>query len=347
MRYTVIGAGHGGQALAAFLAVKGENVILYNRTSSVIDELKKIGKIHLCGAIEADADNIVFTDSLKYALDNSNIIIVSIPANAHSELAENMIPFLKGEHIVILHPGRTLGAYYFYQQLDKRLKDVPIIAELDTFILTSRKLEIGVSQIFYIKQEVHIAAINKGDTLKIYKEMKNIFPMLYPAESICYTSFSNIGVIFHPLPTLLNLGKIENAESFLHYKQGITPTIAEVLTKLDSERLNIAAELGTPILSAVQWIRQVYGSKGSCLYELIQNTEAYNKVYAPKKIISRYIFEDITTGIVPMYCIAKELNLKRDILKLILDLADELYGYDFIANGRNEVKNFLENVHRS
>jgi opine dehydrogenase len=42
-RYTVIGAGHGGKAMAAHLALLGMQVNLYNRTFEHIDIIKKRG----------------------------------------------------------------------------------------------------------------------------------------------------------------------------------------------------------------------------------------------------------------------------------------------------------------
>ena len=47
-KYTVIGAGHGGKAMAAHLALMGFNVTLYNRTAStILPSIKKRGGIEL------------------------------------------------------------------------------------------------------------------------------------------------------------------------------------------------------------------------------------------------------------------------------------------------------------
>ena len=50
-RFTVIGAGHGGKAMAADLAAKGFVVNLYNRT------FDRISEIALRGAIELEREN--------------------------------------------------------------------------------------------------------------------------------------------------------------------------------------------------------------------------------------------------------------------------------------------------
>ena len=46
-RYTVIGAGHGGKAMAADLAAKGFTANLYNRTAEHINEIALRGEIEL------------------------------------------------------------------------------------------------------------------------------------------------------------------------------------------------------------------------------------------------------------------------------------------------------------
>ena len=46
-KYTVIGAGHGGKAMAAHLALMGFKVTLYNRTPEHVEIIKKRGGIEL------------------------------------------------------------------------------------------------------------------------------------------------------------------------------------------------------------------------------------------------------------------------------------------------------------
>jgi len=46
-RYTVIGAGHGGKAMAAHLSLMGFPVTLYNRTPENVDGIKERGGIEL------------------------------------------------------------------------------------------------------------------------------------------------------------------------------------------------------------------------------------------------------------------------------------------------------------
>ena len=49
VNYTVIGAGHGGKAMAAHLALMGFEVTLYNRTPESVTVIKARGGIELVG----------------------------------------------------------------------------------------------------------------------------------------------------------------------------------------------------------------------------------------------------------------------------------------------------------
>lgn len=345
MKVAVIGAGHGGQAMAGYIAYKGYETILYNRNKSVIEDIKMNKGIEICGYVNSKITNIYLSNCLEETLSNSNFIMISIPANAHEDLASKMAPYINDDHIIVINPGRTLGAYYFKKYLEKYgCCSKALIAETDTFILTSRKIKNGISDIMSLKNQVYIAADTQKNTNRVYSLLVDIFPMIKKANSYTYTSFSNIGSIFHPIPAILNIGRIENRNKYLHYKEGITPSICNLMEKLDEERVEIAKMLGEKVPIAKKWLENVYNSKGKDLYETLQNTKAYNSVLAPSEISTRYIYEDITTGIVPMYCIAKQLGCKCDILELIITLASNMFEYNFIENGRKDVKEFIDIV---
>ena len=343
VKYCVIGAGHGGQALAAYLRYMGNTTVLYNRTKTVIDQIKAYGGIELQGVINAMVKGLYATSNLKEAIDRSDVIMICIPAHAHQDIAMKIAPFLKPRHKIVINPGRTLGAFMFAKYLKEAGMDLDLpIAETDTFILTSRKTRPGVSQVFSRKNLVRVSGLTPEHTKVIHAYLSHTFPMMLPAESVLITSLSNIGMIFHPFAALMNIGRIECEETYLHYKEGITPSIANFLEKLDSERVQLAEYFGYQLHSARQWLEDVYGSKGSNLYDALQKTTQYDQITSPTDINTRYVFEDIPTGIVPVLELAKLAGTPHKYLQLVLDLANELYGIDFKEIGRWEVADFFE-----
>jgi glycerol-3-phosphate dehydrogenase len=114
--FAVIGAGHGGKAMAAHLALMGFKVSLYNRTPENIDVIKKRGGIELDGGEGAPhgfGKLALVTSNMADAIKKAEVIMVVLPSSAHAEIAASMAPHLKDKQIVILHPGRTCGALEF------------------------------------------------------------------------------------------------------------------------------------------------------------------------------------------------------------------------------------------
>lgn len=287
--------------------------------------------------------DIVATSNLKLALENSEIIMICIPAHAHQDIASMMAPHLKAHHKIVINPGRTLGAFMFDSYLKEAgcSLDLPI-GETDTFVLTSRRVRPGISQIFSRKRKLKVAALTKAHSSIIHAALVESFGMVVASDSILETSLSNLGMIFHPVPALFNIGRIELQDHYLHYKEGITPMIAKFLEKLDLERIALAHHFGLNLPNAQQWLNQVYGSEGANLYQTLQATTQYDEIVAPDDITTRYIYEDIPTGIVPILQLAKLAQTPHTTLQLVLDVANTLYGIDFNAIGRNDVQAFYE-----
>ena len=342
MRFALIGAGHGGQALAGYLAYLGHEVVLHNRTASVLHGIARNDGIDLLGCVEGRGKGIILAEEASVALAKAQVLLISVPANAHWDIARRIAKWVRSDHTIILIPGRTLGAHFFARYLREHgCTELPVIAETDTFILTSRKIADGKSSILSFKNAFYVAALKQEETLAVWDILVKPFPMAKAAHSYIYTSLANVGSIFHPLPAIFNIGRIENRDRYLHYKQGITPSISKLLEKLDEERIGLAKALGSDIPSTRIWLRDTYGSEGSNLYEALQNTDAYDEVIAPTEISTRYIYEDIGTGIVPMYCLAKGLGVPCKIMKLVIDVATEMFDYDFFHQGRSDIGPFL------
>ena len=71
MNYTVIGAGHGGKAMAAHLALVGRRVTLYNRTYSHIEVIASRGGIDLV-LLDPPFDSDLIDPALQHAATRLN-----------------------------------------------------------------------------------------------------------------------------------------------------------------------------------------------------------------------------------------------------------------------------------
>jgi len=138
-KFAVLGAGHGGLAMAGHLALMGFDVNLYNRSEERLWGVKSSGGISLEGEVEGFGKINLASNIMEEVIDDVEIIMVVVPATAHQFMAEQCAPYLKDGQIILLNPGRTFGALEFKQVITRvgTTADV-IIAEAQTFIYASR-----------------------------------------------------------------------------------------------------------------------------------------------------------------------------------------------------------------
>lgn len=338
MNYAVIGAGNGGISIAGYLALMGYSVNLYNRTLNNIISLITNPRIKLSGEVEGVGELNVVTDDIELAIKGADIIMVTIPAIGHYNLAKFMAPYLEDGQIIVLNPGRTGGALEVYSTIKKLTNKNIIVAEAQTLIYACRKISQTSARIFKTKKEVKVAAIPTLMTNYVVGMLNKAYPQFVAASNVIETSINNYGAIFHPAPTLLNCGHIERGAPFEYYIEGITPSIGNFLEKMDSERMKLGLILNVYTLTAKDWLKETYGAMGSNLYETIQNNPGYKGLQAPKGLNIRYIYEDIPYSLIPLSSIAKELNIETPAMDSIIRLAGFLTGKNFFEEGRTAEK---------
>ncbi|KXG74240.1 Opine dehydrogenase [Fervidicola ferrireducens] len=339
VRYAVIGAGNGGLAMAGYLGLMGFTVALYNRSIEKIKILVEKPEILLTGAVEGIGRLSTVTDNIKEAVKDSDIIMITTPATAHRELARMMAPHLDDGQIIVLNPGRTCGALEVYQTLREAGCDRDItVAEAQTFIYACRATGPDSAKIFSVKNEVKLAAIPASRTEYVIWLLSAAYPQFKPARDVMETSLNNFGAIFHPAPTLLNSGHIERGQTFEYYLEGITPSIGQMLERLDAERMKVARLLGVKTMSAVKWLEESYGARGNSIYEAIQNNPAYKGLTAPKDLKTRYIYEDVPFSLVPISSLAKNMGIETPAIDTIIRLANMMTGENFWETGRTVEK---------
>lgn len=339
VRYAVIGAGNGGIAMAGFLALKGFSVNLFNRTVERIRPLMENPEIHLTGAIEGTGVLNIVTDDIGKAIEDVDVIMVTVPAVGHFQLAKMMAPYLRDGQVIVLNPGRTGGALEVYENIKSSGCDKKItVAEAQTFIYACRVTGSNCARIFSVKNEVALAAIPATHTRHVINLISEAYPEFISAQDVMETSLNNFGAIFHPAPTLLNSSHIERGQTFDYYLEGITPSVGRMLEKLDEERIKIARALGVKAVSALEWLEEAYGAKGDTIYQAIQNNPAYKGLTAPKGLDTRYIYEDVPCSLVPMASLANQLGIDTPVMNTIIHLANIMTGRDFWREGRNVEK---------
>ncbi len=334
-KYTVIGAGCGGLVIAGHLFQNGYEVSLYNRSVERIKYIKDQGYTILFGDKSDKIRLSYLGTNLSEALFHSDVIIIVITANGHADIAEKIVPFLKDGQIILLVPGRTLGALLFSRTLNKAgCKAKVIVAEANTLFFAARQKRPDIIEIKGIKKEVSVSALCSRDTDYVINVLSEVFHNIIKADTVLDTSFSNIGAIFHPVIFLLNKERILKKEIFNFYTDGVTKKVAQYIEKIDFEFKSIASTIGINRLSVVDWLNSRYDLPITSIYEMIKSNPTYKDILAPSTINHRYVWEDIPTGLVPMSFLGKTLGIPTPTIDYIIDEGSKMLDTDFRSEGR-------------
>ncbi|MCL4426420.1 MAG: NAD/NADP octopine/nopaline dehydrogenase family protein [Firmicutes bacterium] len=335
-RFAVLGAGHGGVAMAADLSLRGFSVSLYNRTQERIDPIIARGGIEVDGEVRGFAHLDLVTSHMDEALAAADVVMVVVPAFAHEWMARECAPHLRDGQIVLLNPGRTGGALVFDNIFhQKKVQAEVIIAEAETLLFASRNVGPGQSKVFRIKNAVPVAALPATRTREALQQINAAYPQFIPAANVLKTSLDNMGAIFHPAITLLNTGWIEaRMGEFEYYLEGVTPAVARVLEAVDAERMAVARALEVRAISAREWLEMAYGAVGDTLHEAMHNNDGYSGIKAPPNMKTRYLSEDIPASLVPISSLGDYLGVPTFTIKTIIHLASTIHGVDYWKIGR-------------
>lgn len=335
-KFAIIGAGNGGQSFAGHLTLLGYPVSLFDVEKEKIDGLLKAGSIKVTGAVKGEAVIPLITGDIGKAVCGADVIMVVIPTLYQRSIAIAMAPFLENDQIVILNPGATGGALEVRAAIREAGSTANIIiAETDTLLYACRSPKAGESIIYGIKDKVELAALPATAAHKVVKVLNAPFPQFKAVESVLVTSLSNANAMVHPAPTLLNAGRIESKSPFDYYTDGVTPSLAKVVEKLDAERMGIAKALGVKVPTIRDFYTSCYGVSGDNLYEQIQKVKAYEGIKGPTTLNTRYLFEDIPTGLVPLSLLGGAFGVPTPTMNAVIELGNTLLSKNFREEGRS------------
>ena len=330
--------------MAGHFALLGHEIRLYNRSIKKIETIAATKEISMSDKIIGTAHIHIVTDDFKTALSGAELIMIATTADAHRELACKMAEFLENNQVIVLNPGRTLGALEFSKELKKHTNKRFFIAEAQSLIYACRADTPGNVRIIGIKDKILLAAFPSTDTEHVLSVLNSVFSCFIKAKNILQTSLENIGAILHPSVILFNAAAIERGNLFYFYND-MTPAVANFLLNIDNERLQIGKAFGIPILSVTEWISYAYnGIEGETLLEKMRNNPAYYKILAPNTLYNRLLLEDVPTGILPLIELGRLAEVDSPLLISVLNMTQALLGMNFLKTGRTFKNLGMEDV---
>lgn len=334
--FLIMGAGHQGLTMAAHLLYHGVECRLWNRTLAHIQPVIDRGCIECDGILKAAVAVGKVSDQIEDVLEKN--ILITTPSTAHKDIARVLAPYVDDTYTVVLNPGRTFGILEFVKSLKENgCRRLPLIAETQSIVYTCRRNEKNGVILYAIKDGIKLSVQQGGHAHEVIDRLP--FPIkgnFVPAESFYETSFGNVGMILHCLPVLLNVGWIESKKArFEYYYDGISETIADILEKMDHERVMIARAFGCHVETVIQWLQRIYDTSGDNLYQNLQTNLYYGGIDAPQSLHHRYLEEDVPNGLVALESAGEYVGQKTPLTTFVIDLANLIMNTDYRRKGRN------------
>ena len=345
--WAIIGGGNGGQSLAGHLSIMGFRVRLYDVFPATVEAINAQGGIIVDGVVEGFGKPELVTTDIGAAIRGADAVMVVAPATAHKAIARNCAPHLADGQIVIIHPGATCGALEFRHVLDQTGCTAKVaIAETNSLIYACRSPKPGHASILGIKDDLVVATLPSRENARALAMLQEAFPQIVGGRNVIETSLGNANAIMHPTPTLLNTSLIESRHDWLYYWEGITPTIGAFTEELDKERVELGKSFGIDITPIRQWYAKAYGAKADTLSEAVRLNPAYEKIKGQKDLRTRYLLEDIPTGLIPMIELGDMMGLPMERRWLVAKLGAMILGEDFFNSGRTLANLGIEGMDR-
>ena len=349
---TVFGAGLDAQIIVADLTLAGFKVnmlTLPEQNIALENYIKKNRGIFLegdktiSGKIGVATPNMV-TVNPKEGIKGSDLIIFTQPSSDYEERMKYVAPYLEDGQII------NYNTYGYWPSLivRKYVKDSIILTESPAPIYWPAGKDGHVKPLF-IRNHVPVAAFPSNRNEQAITILKDVFPQFEVAKNVIQTNLENINLMVHPPIALLNIGWFDRCEAkgekIGFYETGNTVHTASLMELLDEERRAICKAFEVRDLPIDEFVKQLYGSKGDNIYQVIQNCEAYqNWGKIPANSWIRMCQTDMPLSLVPATQLADVASVKVPLTKSIITLTSHLLKTDFWNSGLTLTKLGLSNL---
>ncbi len=349
----VLGGGNIGHTIAADLSLGGYEVNFYEHPQfeDAFKTTLEKGIVEIedqrTGRHELARIHKVTTD-IKAAISGVQLIFVAIPSFGQDLFFNTMIPYLKDGQVVFIMSG-NFGSLRLRKLLKEKATGRKItIYETSTMPYATRLSGpasvrvifgfgpwLGTQPSFlesFVKDTPKkgrlISALPAKDTDVALKEFQKLYPLFSPAKNVLVGAANNINFIIHPIPAVLNAGRIEYAnlyskEDFYLHREGHTPSVQRVEEVVVDEIAALVRVLGGEMT-----IPRTSGKN------YFNHAQTHPSPAGPKTVKHRYIAEDTAYGFVPMSQLGEKLGVAMPLMNALIDIASVMNQEDYRKTGR-------------
>jgi opine dehydrogenase len=334
-RVAVIGAGNGGHAMAADLALRGFPVRFCElpRFEDNIRPAQERGGIELTGVVgEGFAKPELTTTDVAEAIEGVSHIFVVTQAIGHEEVAELCAPHVSEGQTILLFPGSGGTLQFAKTFADSGVTVKVYLAETVTLPYSCRlrgPAHVHVHQGSAVREV--IATLPARDSKAVIEATRPAYPRLTPAGHVLEIALYNPNILLHPIGVIFNLGRIEYSQGeFWMYKEGFTPSVQKILYALESEKMALLRTLGLEPVPFEEFYEYRYQQQWSDFAAVSSK--------GPASANTRYITEDIPIGMVLWASLGEVLGVPTPTARALIHISSVIHDTDYWQGGRTMEK---------
>lgn len=346
MKITIIGCGNSGCAHAFKLSENGHSVTLLKTSHAMHDEnfdiIQKNGGIwgidHTNNNKKSFQNIILANRNVKEALNDSEVIMIMTQSINHESIAKLIAPFIpKTLKLLVVIPG-NLGSLYFRQYI---FDESVIIAEGESTPYDARIIEPGTVTILFKNVRNALGFLPQNQSSQGLAIASNLFDTYrYLRSNVIESALHNPNLVVHTVGTIMSASRIEYSKGeFWMYKEAFSPSIWNLITKLDEEKNTVIKKYsGVPAsyLDVAKWRNEEDLTKDS-----LDVFKSYGEDGGPKgptTIYSRYLLEDVANGLVLLSSFGSLAGVQTPVTNALIEIASSLVNIDFRRIGRTPEK---------
>jgi opine dehydrogenase len=337
---TICGAGSGGMAMAADLAMLGCQVNLYEipEYSANLEPIRSKGGIKLTGLPFSGKTGLaklnVISDDAQQALAGSELVFINVPAMGVGPFLVHLAPHFSPGQVVVV--TTSYWASFRYRDLLRATGafDKYIFAEMVIMPYLSGKTGPAEVEIGNWKREIIISAWPATGNSRALETVRAVYPHTQGCKNVLELNFrpGNPGV--HAQITIPKAEFFfERARVFRFYGE-VSRCASKLTDAHDVERMRVAAAYDCQTDTWPDDCRKIYDLQGEDLYELHGSvTDRHAQKWNQVEEIERLLVEDICYSFVPMEELARLVGITTPVTAAMTDLLAVFTGYDYRANG--------------
>ncbi len=356
MRICVIGGGNIGTLISTELSLNKDNEVRLLATRAS-DFSKEILIEDWNDNIAKKAEIFLITNDKQKAIDNAEIIFITVPASVLQDTVDSIIEFIQPGMMLGVIPGSGGVEFICKKLIDKGviffgLQRVPSIARIKEY----GKIVINQSR----KKQLSVSAIPRAYTDSVAKLLEKLFNI--PCESL----YNYLSVTLTPSNPILHTTRLysifKDYEEGTYYPRNIlfyeewNDDSSNILIKCDSELQDLCAALDMFDMTGVKSLKDYYEVKNSKeMTKKIRSIKAFHNIMSPmlstdKGFIpdyeSRYFTADFPYGLCVIKGIAEMMQVKTPnidtVIKWYEKFAHKKYFIDdkFFGEGTGIPQNY-------